>query len=163
MPEQSLTLIADQPKQRLDKFLLVHLPGYSRAQAQALIRGGCMFWSMARRAEDRLQIQRRRADVQVRIPQREERSVEPEDIPLDIVYEDEHLAVIDKAAGMVVHPGPGNESGTLVNALLARYPELAEMMDDPADASTGWVSCIASTAALAACWWSRATSRRCWR
>ena len=67
----------------------------------------------------------------MRIPHREERSVEPEDIPLDIVYEDEHLAVIDKPAGLVVHPGPGNETGTLVNALLARYPELANMMDDP--------------------------------
>ena len=41
------------------------------------------------------------------------------------------LAVIDKPAGMVVHPGAGNESGTLVHALLARYPELADMMDDP--------------------------------
>ncbi len=69
--------------------------------------------------------------ITVRIPQREETSVEPEDIPLKIVYEDAHLVVIDKRAGMVVHPGHGNETGTLVNALLARYPELAAMMDDP--------------------------------
>ena len=129
MPEQSLTLIADQPKQRLDKFLLGHLPGYSRAQAQALIRAGhVLVDGSAQKTGYKFKGGER---VQVRIPQREERSVEPEDIPLDIVYEDEHLAVIDKAAGMVVHPGPGNESGTLVNALLARYPELAEMMDDP--------------------------------
>ena len=129
MPEQSLTLIADQPKQRLDKFLLAHLPGYSRAQAQALIRGGCVLVD----GEPRKTGYRFKGgeQVQVRIPPREERSVEPEDIPLDIVYEDVQLAVIDKAAGMVVHPGPGNKSGTLVNALLARYPELADMMDDP--------------------------------
>ena len=49
---------------------------------------------------------------------------------MDIVYEDADLAVVNKPAGMVVHPGHGNESGTLVNALLARYPELADMMDD---------------------------------
>ena len=69
--------------------------------------------------------------ITARIPPREETSVEPEDIPLNIIYEDEYLAVIDKPAGIVTHPGPGNETGTLVNALLARYPELAEMMDDP--------------------------------
>lgn len=44
-----------------------------------------------------------------------------QDIPLDIVHEDEHLIVINKAAGMVVHPGPGNYTGTLVNALLHRF------------------------------------------
>lgn len=49
----------------------------------------------------------------------------PQDIPLDVVYEDEHLLVIDKPRGMVVHPGAGNPSGTLVNALLARYPQLS--------------------------------------
>ena len=44
-----------------------------------------------------------------------------QDIPLDVVYEDEHLLVLNKAAGMVVHPAPGNYSGTLVNALLHRF------------------------------------------
>jgi 23S rRNA pseudouridine1911/1915/1917 synthase len=50
----------------------------------------------------------------------------PEQIPLDIVYEDEHLLVVDKAAGMVVHPAPGNWTGTLVNALMGRGEPLAE-------------------------------------
>ena len=129
MPEQFLTLIADEPRQRLDKFLLAHLPGYSRAQAQALIRDGCVLVDgEARKTGYKF---KGGEQVSVRIPPREEHSVEPEDIPLDIVYEDAQLAVIDKAAGMVVHPGPGNRTGTLVNALLGRYPELADMMDDP--------------------------------
>ncbi len=129
MPEQTLILSADEPGQRLDKFLLAQLPGYSRAQAQALIRSGFVLVDGAARKTGYKF--KGGEQVQVRIPAREERSVEPEDIPLDIVYEDAQLAVINKAAGMVVHPGLGNESGTLVNALLARYPELADMMDDP--------------------------------
>ncbi len=129
MPEQSLTLIANQAKQRLDKFLLAHLPGYSRTQAQALIRDGhVLVDGAAQKSGYRF---KGGEWVSVRIPPREDSAIEPEDIPLDIIYEDERLAVIDKAAGMVVHPGPGNETGTLVNALLARYPELEDMMDDP--------------------------------
>ena len=60
-------------------------------------------------------------------PPPEDKTVEPEPIPLTVVYEDDDLAVIDKPAGLVVHPGAGNESGTLVNAILARYPEIAAM------------------------------------
>ena len=70
--------------------------------------------------------------ISVALPQRVERAIEAEDIPLDIVYEDERIAVVNKAAGMVTHPAPGHESGTLANALLWRYPELAAMLDDPA-------------------------------
>jgi len=127
--EESLTLVADKPNQRLDKFLLAHLAGFSRAQAQELIRAGCVLVDgAARKTGYKL---KGGEQVTVRVPAREESSVEPEDIPLDIVYEDGNLVVIDKPAGLVVHPGHGNETGTLVNALLARYPELADMMDDP--------------------------------
>ena len=56
--------------------------------------------------------------VQISIPQPEKLKVEPEDIPLDIVYEDDDMLVVDKPAGMVVHPAPGNYSSTLVNALM---------------------------------------------
>ncbi|MDE2852883.1 MAG: RluA family pseudouridine synthase [Chloroflexota bacterium] len=129
MSEESLTLVADKPNQRLDKFLLAHLAGFSRAQAQDLIRAGCVLVDgAARKTGYKL---KGGEQVTVRVPAREESSVEPEDIPLDIVYEDGNLVVIDKPAGLVVHPGHGNETGTLVNALLARYPELADMMDDP--------------------------------
>ena len=128
MQTRQLDLIADAPKERLDKFVLAHLAGFSRTQVQALIREGNVLVDGA--AQKTGYKFKGGEQVSVSIPPREETSVEPEDIPLDIVYEDDDLAVIDKQAGMVVHPGTGNESGTLVNALLARYPELADLMDD---------------------------------
>ena len=129
MSDESLILIVDKANQRLDKFLLAHLDGFSRAQAQHLIREGCVLVDGA--AQKTGYKLKGGEQITLRVPPRAETFIEPEDILLDIVYEDEHLAVIDKPAGMVVHPGAGNESGTLVHALLARYPELANMMDDP--------------------------------
>lgn len=67
-----------------------------------------------------------RDDVRVTVPPPPGRDIMAEDIPLSIAYEDEHLVVVDKAAGMVVHPAPGNWTGTLVNALMARGEPLAE-------------------------------------
>ena len=129
MPEQEFHLTASAGKQRLDLFVLEHLEGLSRAQAQKLIRAGrVLVDGRVEKAGFRFKGGER---VAIRLPHVEEQAIEAEDIALQIVYEDEHLAVINKAAGMVVHPGAGNRSGTLVNALLARYPELAEMMDDP--------------------------------
>lgn len=129
MNEQTFHLTAGAGKVRLDLFVLEHLEGMSRAQAQKLIRAGrVLVDGRVEKAGFRFKGGER---VEINIPPSEEVSVEPEDIELEIVYEDEHLAVINKAAGMVVHPGAGNRGGTLVNALLARYPELAEMMDDP--------------------------------
>ena len=129
MSEQKLYLTAGAGKGRLDLFVLEHLEGFSRAQAQKLIRAGHVLVNgRVEKAGFRFKGGER---VEISLPPGEEVSVEPEDIELEIVYEDEHLAVINKAAGMIVHPGAGNRGGTLVNALLARYPELAEMMDDP--------------------------------
>ena len=64
--------------------------------------------------------------LHVVIPPPPGRDIVPENIPLDIVYEDEYLLVVDKAAGMVVHPAPGNWTGTLANALIGRGEPLAE-------------------------------------
>ncbi len=129
MPEQEFHLTADRRKQRLDLFLLEHLGQLSRAQAQKLIRAGRVLVNgKAEKAGFRFKGGER---VEISLPAMQEVSVEPEEIALDIVYEDDCLVVVNKAAGMVVHPGAGNRRGTLVNALLARYPELAEMMDDP--------------------------------
>ena len=128
MPEEPLTLVAHTPTQRLDIFLLGKLGGFSRAQVQRLIRDGCVSVDgAARKTGYKLKGGER---ITVRLLPAEESAIEPENIPLDIVYEDEQLAVIDKQAGMAVQPGPGNETGTLVNALLSRYPELADMLDD---------------------------------
>lgn len=64
--------------------------------------------------------------IEVEIPAPQGRAVVPEQIPISVVFEDEDLVVVDKPAGMVVHPAPGNWSGTLVNALLGRGQELAD-------------------------------------
>jgi len=63
--------------------------------------------------------------VRIDLPVRSASALEPEDLPLRIVHEDDHLVVVDKPAGLVVHPGAGVASGTLVHALLHRYPEMA--------------------------------------
>ncbi|MCY4146016.1 MAG: RluA family pseudouridine synthase [Chloroflexi bacterium] len=129
MPEQSLTLNATTAKLRLDKFLLAHLPGYSRAQVQRFIRAGlALVDGVPQKAGYKL---KGGEIVTLHLPESQATFIEPEAIPLEIVHEDARLAVIDKPAGLVVQPGPGHETGTLVNALLWRYPELADMLDDP--------------------------------
>lgn len=129
MPAESLTLSATEPAQRLDKLLQAQLPGYSRGQVQALIRGGYVrVDGIARKSSYHM---RGGEVVQVCLPPPADTALMPEPMPLDIVYEDAKLAVINKPAGLVVQPGPGHESGTLVHALLARYPELAQLQDEP--------------------------------
>ncbi len=67
--------------------------------------------------------------IVVRVPKPEPPDIQPEDIPLDVVFEDNHLMVINKPAGMVVHPAYGHSSGTLVNALLSHTADLSEVND----------------------------------
>ena len=127
--EERLNLTATAPRERLDRFVLGQLAGFSRAQVQRLIRGG---WVQVDGRVQKAGYRLRGGEaVAVVIPPVVERSIEPEAIELERVYEDAELVVINKPAGMVVHPGLGNESGTLVNGLLMHYPELAELMDDP--------------------------------
>ncbi|PJF34037.1 MAG: RNA pseudouridine synthase, partial [Phototrophicales bacterium] len=128
MDSETLTLIAETPKQRLDKFILEHVDGMSRTQVQNLIRDGQV--TVDGKVEKTGFKFKGGETVVVTIPIEEDTDIEPEDIDLNIVYEDDDLAVINKPAGMVVHPGIGNETGTLVNAILGRYPELADMIDD---------------------------------
>ncbi|MCU0513795.1 MAG: RluA family pseudouridine synthase [Anaerolineae bacterium] len=126
------TFTIDQGGERLDKLLLLRLPELSRAQIQTLIRDGLI-------TVDGRQIKaghklKGGETVFVRVPEVEVRPPEAENIPLTILYDDDDLAIIDKPAGLVVHPGAGNPTGTLVNALLARYPHLAQMAaDDDSD------------------------------
>lgn len=115
--------VADDIGERLD--LLVARHGeLSRTQAATLIANGNVQVNGAhQKASYRAEV----GDaVHVTVPAPPGRDVVPEQIPLDIVYEDEHLLVVNKAAGMVVHPAPGNWSGTLVNALMGRGEPLAE-------------------------------------
>ena len=107
-----------EEKQRLDKFLTKHLPLLTRTRIQALINGrmlqchGEIVTSPSHKT--------REGDVYtLTVPPAEEALPQAEDIPLAIIYEDMDLCVINKPAGMVVHPAPGHRQATLVNALLA--------------------------------------------
>ncbi len=110
---------SDVKRVRLDQYLAVQLPDQSRSQIQIWIRSG------------RIQVNGRRVktgylprsgdQINLRLPEPTRDAPYPEDIPLDVIYEDSDLAVINKPAGMVCHIGAGVRSGTLVNALLHRY------------------------------------------
>ncbi len=103
--------------QRLDKAIADNIDDLSRARVQGLITKGCVKLNhlMAENGSRKLKAGDR---VEIKVPPPVDATPEPEDIPLDIVYEDEHLLVINKPVGLVAHPGAGNWSGTLVNALL---------------------------------------------
>ena len=116
------TFTADVADERLD-LAVARLTGRSRTQAATLIATGRVrVDDRAEKASWRLQPGER---IDVEIPEPPGREVTPEDIPLTVVFEDEEVVVVDKPAGMVVHPAPGNWSGTLVNALLGRGQALA--------------------------------------
>lgn len=100
---------------RLDSFLAA-AAGISRSAAAKLIEEGCVLVDGARGGKNTRLTSG--GTVSYEIPSPREVAAQAEDIPLDIVYEDEHLLVINKPVGMVVHPAAGNEEGTLVNALL---------------------------------------------
>jgi 23S rRNA pseudouridine1911/1915/1917 synthase len=108
---------------RLDQLLAARLPQLSRSRIQALIEEGNVAVAGASakaslRARDGWRIE-------VRIPAPRKSSLVAEDIPLPVLYEDEHLLVIDKPAGVVVHPGAGVRSGTVVHGLLAKVRGLS--------------------------------------
>ncbi|MDR0405425.1 MAG: RluA family pseudouridine synthase [Clostridiales bacterium] len=101
---------------RLDKFLSEEIPSLSRSHAQKLIADGCVLVDGATVKSN--YVSRGDQTVEVTVPAPAALTVAAEDIPLDIVYEDDWLIVVNKQQGMVVHPAAGNYSGTLVNALL---------------------------------------------
>lgn len=108
---------AEQKGQRLDKFLASSFPDISRSQFQRLITDGNISCDEDTVADNSFKV--RVDDVyQVFIPEAADADPEPEDIPLEVVYEDGDLLVVNKPAGMTVHPAAGAHSGTLVNALL---------------------------------------------
>src|SRR6266566_6419223 len=102
---------------RLDILVATHLD-ISRNQAATLIAGGHVL--VAGRREKASYRARAGEPITVEVPPAPGRDVLGEDIPLNVTYEDDDVLVVDKPAGMVVHPAPGNWSGTLVNALLGR-------------------------------------------
>jgi 23S rRNA pseudouridine1911/1915/1917 synthase len=109
---------------RLDTWLAMQLPDLSRARIQKLIsqscvkvnEGICTSKNIKLKPSDR---------IEITIPDSTPLELQPQSIPLDILYEDEHLIIINKQAGLVVHPAAGHADGTLVNALLAHCHNLA--------------------------------------
>ncbi len=121
--EHTIEVASEEAGKRLDQFLALSLPELSRARAQALIKSGSVEVD-GEHAKASHKV-REGESVWIRIEAIEPSSFEAEDIPLDIVFEDEHIIVVNKPAGMVVHPAAGVKSGTLVNALLAHAKNLS--------------------------------------
>jgi len=128
MAERRLEFQVGEEKERLDRFLAAQASELSRSAMQRLISAG----QVTVNGEPSKASQKVRAgdQVVVLLPAAETPQPLAEAIPLKIVYEDAALLVVDKPAGMVVHPAPGHSGGTLVNALLAYCPELAVAGDD---------------------------------
>lgn len=124
MSDRVLTFrFEDQSNGRLDKFLVGQLPEFSRSRIQGLIADGHVDVNglPARKAGQTLETD---STVTVRIPPTASTEIIAEDIPLNIVFENDDLIVVNKPAGMVVHPSAGHDSGTLVNAVLGYAPDL---------------------------------------
>jgi 23S rRNA pseudouridine1911/1915/1917 synthase len=115
-------LTAPEGGERVDRFVARQVPSLSRSRIQGLMRDGLLTVNTKTvKPSHRLEAG---DEVVVCIPPVEESELVAEHIPIEVVYEDQDLVVVDKPAHLVVHPAPGHESGTLANALLARYPEL---------------------------------------
>jgi len=127
MSEQSTEIQVTEDGPRLDKFLAGRLGDLSRAAVQRLIEEG----EVTVNGEVVKASYKVRAGDQVvaHLPAEETDELVPETLPLDVVYEDAVLLVVTKPAGLVVHPAPGHARGTLVNAVLAYCPELADSGD----------------------------------
>jgi 23S rRNA pseudouridine1911/1915/1917 synthase len=115
---------AESEGERLDRFLAGQLPHRSRSQVQKLIEDGHVSMTRVKTAKSNTAL-REGDSIAVTLPPATPSAMEAEDLPLPILYQDEDLVVIDKPAGMVVHPGAGHGSGTLVNALLHHVDDLS--------------------------------------
>ncbi|MBM3137156.1 MAG: RluA family pseudouridine synthase [Chloroflexi bacterium] len=113
----------NQTPERVDKFLSVKFPAYSRSQIQRLINEGFVLVN-GEKPRKSGQLLEGSDQVEIVFPPPEPLDLIPEDIPLNIIYEDANVLVVNKPAGMVVHPAAGHSAGTLVHAVLAHVPDL---------------------------------------
>lgn len=127
---QTHSIQEDEAGQRLDRFIVSILPNISRSTVQTMITEGLVLLNghaskpgYMLRIGDRVKISELR-------PKQLPSKAQPLDLPLDIIYEDQDLLVVNKPTGLVVHPAPGHAEDTLVNALVARYPSLQSVEDD---------------------------------
>jgi 23S rRNA pseudouridine1911/1915/1917 synthase len=121
---EAVNLQAEVSGQRLDRWLSEQLPELSRSRLQKLIEQG-QVWLNEQVCTSKKAVVQAGDRIRLTIPDAQPLELEPEQIPLDILYEDESLLILNKPAGLVVHPAPGHESGTLVHALLAHCDHLA--------------------------------------
>jgi 23S rRNA pseudouridine1911/1915/1917 synthase len=130
MPEFAVTVKRDDAGKRLDLFLMefsqARRLGLSRTAIQKLISDGSIKASGARKIKPHYKI-KAGEEFKIKLEEKEPDSLSAEDIPLKIIYEDDYLAVVNKPAGLVVHPAPGNPRHTLVNALLAHFKALSSI------------------------------------
>jgi len=120
-----MTVPGQHGKERLDVFLCAHLPSVTRAKLKRLIDDNHV--TVDEKPTKAGHIIRQGERIKIDFPRAPKTSLEPEDIPLDIIYEDKYLLVVNKQPGMVVHPAYGNMTGTLVNALLAHCNTLSDV------------------------------------
>ncbi len=118
-----LAVPVESAAERLDLFLRTHCPQHSRSSIQALIKAGAIRVN-GKKTRPAYLVQPR-DEIAIELPEREPTTAHPEPLPLSIAYEDDDLLVVNKAAGMTVHPAPGATEGTLVNALLHHCRELS--------------------------------------
>ena len=116
MKMESFEVEAEQEGERLDKFLSIIYPEFSRAFFQKLIKSKQV--SVNETPQKASYCVKIDDIVTVEIPEAVETAIEPENIPLDILYEDDDVLIVNKPKGMVVHPSAGHYSGTLVNAIM---------------------------------------------
>jgi 23S rRNA pseudouridine1911/1915/1917 synthase len=124
-PEERLTVEPEAAGLRLDIWLARRLPRLSRARLKTLIDKGHVAVD-GRPSRPSARVRAGQA-ITVRVPAPVPLALQAEDIPLSLVHEDRHLLVVDKPAGLVVHPGAGRRSGTLVNALIGRVAGLSSL------------------------------------
>ncbi|MBN1429605.1 MAG: RluA family pseudouridine synthase [Anaerolineae bacterium] len=123
--EQLTQFTVDEGGQRLDLFVVAAIPTLSRTEVQRLIKAGLVTVN-GQTAKSSYQLSAGEA-VSVSMLSVQTQPTLAEDIPLDVLYEDDDLVAINKPCGLVVHPAIGNESGTLVNAALMRWPDMCRV------------------------------------
>ena len=117
----TIFFLNDSPE-RLDKFLAAQLPNKSRSQIQRLIKEGRVLVNNLTITKTGYSLDRKGISIEITIPSPTPLDLQPERIPLDIIYEDNEVLVINKPAGMVMHPAVGHTKGTLVHAALGHTP-----------------------------------------
>jgi 23S rRNA pseudouridine1911/1915/1917 synthase len=120
----TITVQAEHEGLRLDRVLASEIDGYSRSQIQRLIEDGHVTLPRVKTVKANTPV-REGDQIAVTLPAPVAASLAAEEIPLDVLFEDADVIVINKPSGMVVHPGAGHEGGTLVNALLHRVTDLS--------------------------------------